>query len=225
MQILLYILPLDLDIATIHFMRRIYITLFSFITCFLLLSGCAIFTPQKEEPADHYLSKQARQKQLQNIAYWQINGVMSITYRGKNDIVNFAWEQDKDNYTVDFHGPLHIGGAKIAGNENTVTLWKSANEKITAKTPEELMLNQFGWELPLSEMKYWILALASPEFEINSENFDPYNHLVALAQEDWQINYTNFKAVNAIDLPTKVYLESPKIKTKIVVKSWRLNKS
>jgi outer membrane lipoprotein LolB len=206
--------------------QRIFIALFLF--CFAFLNGCAIFAPvgqQKEEPAEHYLSKKARQAQLQNIKYWQINGVMSITYRGKNDIVNFAWEQNKANYVIDFYGPLHIGGAKIAGDENAVTLWKSANEKITAETPEELMLSQFGWELPLSEMKYWILALASPDFSVDSANFDSYNHLAALEQQNWQIKYTNFKSVSAIDLPTKIYLSSPTIKTKIVVKSWQLTKN
>ena len=71
-----------------------------------------------------------------------MNRVMGITYADKTDIVNFAWQQNDEAYAIDLFGPMHVGSAKITGNESAVTLWKSETEKVSAQSPETLIKHQ-----------------------------------------------------------------------------------
>lgn len=187
---------------------------------FLFLQGCATFFAKETKMGEgnHYLTWNKRQQQLQAVNNWDLNGVMSVNYQGKNDIVNFAWNQVASNYSIDFHGPLHLGGAKIIGNDRKVDLIKGANDVVEANSPEDLMLSQFGWYLPLSDMVYWVRALPAPDSAIKSASFDEYHHLILLKQQGWQIRYADFKSIKSVDLPTKIYLNSESVQVKLVFK-------
>jgi outer membrane lipoprotein LolB len=191
----------------------------------LALSGCGLFTRQAAQQATsptaelHHMQWSARQRQLQEITDWNIQGALGITYKNKTEILSFSWQRQQPNYRINLHGPMHLASIHISGDANSATLQKSATNTITASSPEELLRQQVGWELPLSNLNYWIRGLPMPTANsasmLNPSNqqqaaaklkFDAYNHLVQLIQDGWQINYSNFRSFNGIDLPTKIYL-------------------
>ena len=175
----------------------------------LLLFGCAT-------------TKHQHQTQLVNINQWKVTGVISINHDNKNDVAYFNWQQSQDNYTLDLHGPMNLGSVHIAGNKQRTILQQTKNQQIIARTPENLIYRQFGWFLPISNLKYWIFASPAP-CKAKALQFDTYNHLIQFTQQGWQINYSNFIALKNIDLPSKIEIKNSKLKIKIIIKTWIIN--
>lgn len=185
----------------------------------LILASCAI-TP-KASLGTHYLPWGDRQLQLSNLKTWELYSVVAIKTSKQNIAAHVNWQQFDDNYTLNITSQFNIGGVKITGDKEQVTLWRSINDKITTRTPEILMIQELGWELPISNMRYWALGLPVPKLAYKSQ-FDAYNHLIFLQQQGWEINYANFIAVNDVDLPTTIILSNVKLQIKVIIKYWQL---
>jgi outer membrane lipoprotein LolB len=65
-------------------------------------------------------------------------------------------------------------------------------------------------------MYYWVRAIPSPKVVVKGSSFDQYNHLISLSQFGWRIRYADFKSINSMDLPTKIYMDSPNLHVKMV---------
>ncbi|MDR1057275.1 MAG: lipoprotein insertase outer membrane protein LolB [Coxiellaceae bacterium] len=174
-------------------------------------SGCVCF--QKPPP-----SCQARQVTLQQVTGWDLSGALSVTYNKKGDFAHFTWVQKENCYTINIFGPLNISNIRIVGDANNVTLWQAKKKYIRAKTPEQLIYDQLGWRLPVSNIRYWILAHPVPG-KIDAINFDQHGHLVFLRQNGWQIKYFGFRAHRSkhIDLPQIIEIKNEEITIKIKV--------
>jgi outer membrane lipoprotein LolB len=179
------------------------------------LVGCAHFQPQ---PTFKYIPWQERKTKLQQNKNWIIDGSLSITHNKKRDIANFAWQQNQNNYAINISGPMNLRRVNIVGTANQVELCQSNNKCIKAKTGEQLFFNQFGWQLPISNMRYWVLALAAPT-KIEATRFDQYEHLVALKQQGWKIYYSEFRPVKDVDLPNIIELQNKRFFIKIKIKN------
>lgn len=181
----------------------------------IFLTGCAHFQPQ---PAFKYISWQERQTKLQQNKNWIIDGSLSITHNKKRDIAHFEWQQNQNNYAINISGPMNLRRVNIVGTANQVALCQSNNKCIKAKSPEQLFFNQFGWQLPISNMRYWALALPAPA-KIEATRFDQYGHLVALKQQGWKIYYSEFHPVGNVDLPDTIELQNKKFFIKLKIKN------
>lgn len=185
----------------------------------ILLGACSTMTPPPATSSLHNLSWSERQQQLHTLTAWNIRGSLSITYNEKTDLASFEWQKKQDNYFINIHGPMNIANTNIIGSNNQVVLQQASGKQIEAATAEELMQQQLGWSLPLNNLNYWIRGLPTPHINARSL-FDSYNHIQNMTQQDWQITYADYSSFSGIDLPTKIYLISPQLRAKIVIKQW-----
>lgn len=188
----------------------------------LLLTACSTLHEQPLKQNLHYLTWYQRQHQLNTINNWNIYGALGIKYESRDSIAHFYWQQMIDHFTVNIYTPINLGGVKITGDKEQVVLWRSISKKVIAKTPEQLMYKELGWSLPLFNMRYWILGLPAPHIPYSAK-FDSYNHLSYLRQQGWRINYSDFRSIGNIDLPTKIWLSTPQLQVKLVIKQWRIS--
>lgn len=187
---------------------------------FALLSGCATYYPKTATSGNHMLTWKNREYQLNEFNTWKASGSFGVTVDGKTNIASFDWQQNNKKYLINIFTALHVGSAKIIGNDTSVTLWKSEKTAITAKNPEDLLYHEFGWTLPIANLIYWVKGVPAPGFFAAKMHFDAFLHLISFEQQNWQIQYRDFVSVDDIDVPTKIYLENPKLKIKIVIKHW-----
>jgi len=184
----------------------------------LFLSSCSTF---QAPSALHHLTRHKRSAELSALNNWQAQGSLSIHYAQETNIASFDWQQTNNNYTINLSGPLSLAHFLISGNDHQVTLQKSNTEIFTAPTPEKLLQTQVGWNLPITNLIYWIKGMTAPQLLYKAQ-FDVNNHLARLKQQGWTIFYRDFESVNGIDLPTKLYLQNNQLKIKIVIKSWQV---
>lgn len=186
----------------------------------LLLTACTSLKSTNKQSQN--LPWKTRQAQARSITQWDIQGVIGIKSNEQNFSAHYYWIQQGDNYTISLYGPLGVGAIKLQGNQQTVTLTGSDGKQYQARDPEQLMQENTGWSLPVSDLYYWIRALPSPH-STHNDTFDAYHRLASLDQEGWHIHYEQYQPTPNGDLPKKLSLEQADISTTIVIQRWQSN--
>jgi outer membrane lipoprotein LolB len=185
----------------------------------LLLNGCAALRqPVTTTP----VTWSQQQRQLEQIQAWQLTTRTGVHLpNNRNLLTSLDWTQQPQQYQITVYSPLNLGSIKITGNKNRVTLWKSSTQSFSAATPEQLMQSQLGWQLPISNMYYWIRSLPVPGVA-SEKQFEATGHLVVLQQQGWTIHYRSFTTVQQLELPSHIELTDGSTRIRIIVKNWQL---
>ena len=187
-----------------------------------ILSGCATL-PNSQLPLNQHLSWQDRQNSLQKAIEWNIEGAIAAQMPQKSFSATINWDQShlKNQYSINLFGPLGIGTVIIQRQHNTTILKDSNQQTYLASNPEQLIQQHLGWQLPVSNLYYWIRGLPAPNIPAKKQ-FDHYNHLTCLQQQGWQVKYLQYTMVNNIDLPSKIFLKFGDLQLRIVINHWKL---
>lgn len=193
------------------------------------LTACSTVHPPSETSAKVVSSKsgestkswQAHHEQLTQITHWTLQGSISIQHQQKTDIASLSWTQQQDQYQIGLYGPLSLGRITITGHANSVTLAQTNKKTVSAHTPEQLMQQQLGWQLPISNFYYWVRGIPAPTGSYHLEK-DSQHQALYLSQQGWNIHYIDYSLIRGIALPRKIELSNPQLKIKIVIRSWAI---
>jgi outer membrane lipoprotein LolB len=90
-----------------------------------------------------------------------------------------------------------------------------------ARTAEELMQTHAGWRAPLNGLRYWILGRPDPDARVDALSLDAAGRLAELHQLGWVIRIERYGTFDGIDLPTRMTLENPRVRAKLVLRTWQ----
>ena len=200
--------------------HRAYLSLF--FGMFAFLTGCATIVPQSETPTT--ASWETRESALNKINQWQINGKIAVQTANDSGSATINWTQNQQQYAISLTGPLGAGGMQLAGAPGHVTLTNAKGAQFTAATPEQLLAKQWGYDLPVSNLRYWVRGLPVPGMA-SSKQFDNFHRLATLTQQGWQIQFLGYTNKNGIELPRRISVSSSALKAKMVIYDWNINHS
>jgi len=183
--------------------------------CITLLSGCAsLFYRQSQFNSN--ISWNVREKQLKKIQQWHMEGVMGVQIPQKSFSAHFVWEQkNASDYQINLFGPLGMDAVNMIGKKNKFTLHTSSGQVFTADNPEQLVLQQLGWRMPISDLYYWIRGLPADHFSVKNIHWDAFHHIQAFEQKNWHIHYLEYQVVNGVDLPKQMILQRDRVTLRI----------
>jgi len=162
----------------------------------------------------------ARQAQLREHSSWIAVGAVSATQANTHFQASMHWQQQSDNhYHIRFFGPLGLGQANIDYDGKQV-FFTDHKHRYQAQTPESLLENQLGIQLPVNDLQYWILGAVAPNQSITHMTLDPYNRLQSLDQEGWHIEYLAFTNVDGVELPQRIRLSQAHTQVKLAIDRW-----
>jgi len=188
----------------------------------LITSSCTIVTPPS---TGSFLPWEKRVPTLSRIQNWQLNGKIAIQTAQEAGSAIVTWGQHQDQFNITLSGPLGMNELKLSGQPGRVILLTTNGKQYQADNPEQLLSQQWGWDLPLSYLNYWIRGLPVPNIP-NHLTWDDAQHINKLQQADFDIQYIDYMTVtaakNAIDLPSRIVITSPQIKIKIIIYDWKL---
>lgn len=185
----------------------------------LLISSCTAVSPPSTSPAN--VSWQTRTKQLQQLSRWKLNGKIAVQTAQDSGSATIDWSQNSRQYFISLLGPLGAGGLKLTGQPGSVTMQTADGKVSSASSPEQLLINQWGWDLPVSNLTYWVRGIPAPGSQASTQ-FDEYHRLSRLSQQGWHIQYLSYTKANGIELPQRMSLESPSLKAKMMIYNWNL---
>ena len=186
----------------------------------MLLAGCET-TPEVapvDDPERVFAERLAR---LATIEKWAAVGKLGIRSEKDAWSAGIQWRQNRDNYGIRLTDPLGQGLMELHGEPGLVELRTSDDRVYRARTAEELMQSHAGWRVPLTGLRHWILGRPDPEAPILALELDSGGQLTELRQLGWVIRFQRYEDFDGIVLPTKLTLENPRVRGKLIVRSWQ----
>jgi outer membrane lipoprotein LolB len=152
---------------------------------------------------------------------WQISGKIAIQNARNSGSASVDWTKRNNNYDIAIVGPIGTGTVKLSGHPGFVSMQTSDGKHYTAKSAEDLLAKQWGYNLPVSNMNYWIRGLPVPNVPSKTK-YDGQNRLTNLVQSGWRIQYPSYAKSGKLDLPNKIFIYSSGLTVKIVVYHWKV---
>ncbi|MEQ8407295.1 MAG: lipoprotein insertase outer membrane protein LolB [Gammaproteobacteria bacterium] len=163
-----------------------------------LLSACQSIAP----PADENPNWTQLRNQLEALEDWQLRGRVNVQYDNESYTPRIIWQQQQEYYRIRLWGTFNAGNTLINGQPGNVIM-ESDGETFTASSPESLILQQLGYELPVSYLEYWVRGLPAPGSRAQT-TFNTENHLTQLQQDGWTVIYTDPRQYGSVSLPRRV---------------------
>lgn len=163
----------------------------------LLLASCQT-APRLEEST----AWQAREQQLLALDQWRLQGRVNARYENESHTPRIRWEQTGERYTIRLWGTLNAGATRIEGQPGFVT-FEQGGESRTASSPEALILEHLGYELPVSQLEYWIKGLPTPG-ERHQLELGEFNQVLTMQQSGWTMIYQDYRLFGPYSLPRRI---------------------
>lgn len=182
---------------------------------FLLLTGCQSLPRQSTIPDAAW-----QQSLLAEQTNWRSKGKLSVVYEARANSAQFTWSQQSDDYQIHLFGPFGQGSTWLRKSGALVSLESTEIENQVAASAEQLMEINFGWQVPVSNLLYWMRALPAPQQPISAEQRDEHGYLSNLHQQGWTISYKQYQHFDRWWLPAKLIARRGQLKVVIVIKHW-----
>lgn len=182
-------------------------------------------TPLTTKPAK---IESEREKILSTIESWQVSGKLGVRVPGDSGSANLLWKHAGDSFSLDINGPLGSGRLSLSGNQSQVTLNQAGQTPLTASDPDQLILQATGWNIPVSQLTWWVRGIAAPWEPIEQQQMDAEGRLIELSQAGWHLVFSQYQAVDLpngssqIFLPGKIIATFDDIRLTLISRDWRL---
>lgn len=186
-----------------------------------LLAGCAGFGGKEavQGEGSPQLWKEHKQ-QLSTLDGWQINGKVGIRAPKDSGSGTLFWLQRQDYYDIRLSGPLGRGAARLTGRPGQAVLEVANQGRFEAQSPESLLAEQLGWELPVSHLVWWVRGLPAPDSK-SRLTLDGDSRLAHLEQDGWKVEYLSYSEQNGYWLPERMKLHGENLDVTVVLKEWQ----
>ena len=183
----------------------------------LLAAGCAGRAPLPTTASE--AQWQQHRARVAALVAWQARGRVGMRAGDEGWSASFDWRQQDDRFRIRLSGPFGRGVLQLAGDGNLVVLEQADGPRRAARSAEQLLEDETGWQLPVSGLRYWLLGLPQPQRE-ERHRLDPQGRLAELEQDGWQIEFRRYQAVDGLDLPAKLALRNRTLDVKLVIQQW-----
>jgi outer membrane lipoprotein LolB len=188
----------------------------------LLLAACA---PQQlvrnKGDAASLAQQAAREQQLANTNHWTLEGRIAVSNGKDGGSGALTWMQDGDRYEFTFRAPITGKSFRLTGGPGNALLEGVDGGPLQGANAEALMRRALGWDVPLDELRAWVLGVRTQGVDAELSFGD--DKLPSLLQQDgWAVSYPAWDSTRQPPLPAKVFAEKPPYSVRLVINSWTL---
>lgn len=188
----------------------------------LLLAACA---PQQlvrnKGDAAAMTQQQWREQQLVAANHWTLQGRLSVSNGRDNGTGNLTWTQDGEHYEFTLRAPITGRSFRLTGGPDGAVLEGLDGGPRQGRDAETLMQQALGWEVPLNELRAWVLGVRATG-NLAELSFGDDKLPSSLQQDGWSVSYPAWDTTRQPPLPTKVFAEKPPYKVRLAIESWSM---
>jgi len=187
----------------------------------LVMQGCAMFqpTPAPPPPAGTQVDWLQHLRHLTLLQEWKLQGKIGVHNKTDGGSAYIDWSQSFDSFYIVLSGPLGQGTTIVSGNPTGARLQQSGGTYV-AESPEELVYEHTGWQIPINDLLYWVKGMPAPTGNPVITR-TPLGTLATLKQDGWQLEYANYTETLGNLLPQKIRIRKGDLKVVLVIKSWQ----
>ena len=135
------------------------------------------------------------------------------------------WEQVGDAFHVRLSTPLGQGLVDLRGVPGKVVMRTAEGETYRAPDAETLMREVAGMNLPVSGLRYWVLAVTDPAIAAGKVDLDSDSLPQALEQSGWRIEYDRYRDTGGVRLPDRLTFEGQDLDGRLIDTQWELGET
>lgn len=185
----------------------------------VLLTGCATITTPQISTTQISPSWQKQQAQLAMLSTWNIQGRIAVTAGNRGGSASMYWKQANQNYLIELFGPLGAGAVYLQGSPGQILLTSSRGQRAQAQSAEQLLQQEFGWQIPVTRLYFWVRGIPAPR-SLSTTLFNQQGQLAQINQGGWQIQYLTYNSVNGMQLPQHMILTGQGIVVRLIIDHW-----
>jgi outer membrane lipoprotein LolB len=148
------------------------------------------------------------------------NGRVATKHNGERTSAGVRWTHRGAEDEILLLAPLGQTVARIYSDAQGVLL-EASGKKYFELDAETLTERVLGWHLPLSGMRYWVLALPAAGTEAAIERAEN-GQVKVLRQHGWEINYTRYAADTPDSLPLRMTLQRDGMEMQLLIDEWEI---
>jgi outer membrane lipoprotein LolB len=187
--------------------------------CVLGLAACA---PLRLREDDATLTAQrARETAVLAQMRWQLSGRIAVSNGDDGGNADVEWSQDGERYDLRLRAPVTGKNWRLHGDARSATLEGVRNETLTGSNAAELLAREANWQLPVSELEYWVRGLRAPGAKAELV-FDEAQRPARLLQSGWTIEYREYFGDRDPALPRKVFATKGKHRVRLFIEDWQV---
>ena len=160
--------------------------------------------------------------ELYQLQKWKIRGRLAVQADDEGWTAAIHWDQDRDNYRIRLIAPLGQGTYELTGDNEDVTMITADNRVLHARDPGQLLLENLGWEVRVSGLKYWIRGLPEPGIAAAQMLINDEGRISDMQQEGWRVSILRYTRVADRLLPGKMFLQNNRFSLRLVVQHWEI---
>ncbi|HVL02555.1 MAG TPA: lipoprotein insertase outer membrane protein LolB [Dongiaceae bacterium] len=188
---------------------------------FLLTQGCALFQPSgtgTPPPPDTQVDWLEHVEKLTLLKEWQIKGKIGVRTKDDGGSAYVDWSQSHDSFYIILNGPLGQGTTIVSGNPSGARLEQSDGTYV-AESPDQLVQEHTGWEIPINDLLYWIKGLPAPTGQPQLTH-NALGTLATLEQDGWSLEFDQYVMNLGTLLPQRIRIRKGELRVVLVVKDW-----
>jgi len=163
----------------------------------------------------------ARQATLQSLSEWEFTGSINVRDAEEAQSSRIRWRQKNELYRINLWGTFNIGATEINGRPGEVRIEQEGEDPIITETPEQLLYDRIGYELPVTELNFWIKGIPAPGLS-EQLNFAENQQLLSFVQAGWRIDYLGYTNFGQQTLPTRIRVQKPPLRLDLIRLNWTL---
>ena len=186
----------------------------------LLVAGCTPAVRIKGDAA--LLDAQAqRERLLADTDHWTLSGRLGVSDGRSGGSGSIDWRQDGDRYAFELRAPITGKSFRLTGGPDGALLEGLDGGPLRGPDAETLMRKALGWEVPLDDLRAWVLGLRADrgpaELRFGADRLPSL-----LVQDGWTVDYRRWDTGRQPALPVQVFAAKPPYKVRLSIETWQL---
>ncbi|PWK87542.1 lipoprotein insertase outer membrane protein LolB [Fulvimonas soli] len=188
----------------------------------LLLAGCAAPAVRMKGDAALLDAQRVREQALGGVDHWALEGRLAVSNGQDGGSGSLSWTQDGERYAFELRAPVTGKSFRLTGGPGGALLEGVEGGPLRGPDAESLMRRALGWDVPLRELRAWVLGLRADAGP--AELSFGANRLPSLLEQDgWAVEYRAWDEARQPPLPSTVFASRPPYKVKLSIQSFRLD--
>lgn len=190
-----------------------------FLTPLMLVLAACNTTSRMDAPVNSEWEQ--RKAVLQSLNHWEFTGSINVRDANEAHSSRIRWRQQDEQYRINLWGTFNIGATEINGRPGEVRIDQQGEEPVITESPEEMLYQRIGYELPVTELNFWIKGIPAPGHS-EAMNFAENLQLLGFEQAGWRIDYLGYTNIGTESLPTRIRIQKDPLRLDLIRLNWTL---
>ncbi|NID15700.1 lipoprotein insertase outer membrane protein LolB [Luteibacter yeojuensis] len=186
-----------------------------------LLAACATTRPPVRQPGDAVTLglQEQRERALGDTDHWTLEGRLSVSDGKDSGSGGLTWRQDGEHYEFTVRAPVTGRSFRLTGGPDGAELEGLDGGPRHGPDAESLMASTVGWQIPMSELKRWVLGLRADGGPADIA-FGTDKLPSRIVQDGWTVDYRQWDAARQPPMPSRVFAEKAPYKVRLSIEDW-----